>query len=115
MLPSISRPQKLSGTSHQELSAADILLNKKAFSYGYLNTTEYTENLEEDQTLYYLVHLVLKNNNVRTKRIDKIEEELDDPVIPNIWVYHKDSDWDKVLEHIKNIYDLLRREDERAK
>ena len=40
------------------------------------------------------------------------EQEQEHPIIPNTWVYHKDSDLDEVLNYIKQEYESLIKFDE---
>jgi hypothetical protein len=40
------------------------------------------------------------------------ESEQDDPIMPNKWIYHKNSDLNEVLNYIRNVYDGFRIEDE---
>ena len=43
----------------------------------------------------------------------EIEEAgLEDPLLPNTWIYYKDSDLKQVLDDIVNEYDSFRIEDE---
>jgi hypothetical protein len=62
--------------------------------------------------MYYLVHLVLKNDNVRIRTMHEIEEEGLDVGLPNEWVYHKDSNRDEILNYIKDGYDFIRQTQE---
>ena len=59
------------------------MFDKGKLPYGYPDTTEYTESeiFNENLPLYYLVHLVLKNDNtIRMRRMHEIEEkELESP------------------------------------
>ena len=32
--------------------------------------------------------------------------------MPNEWIYHKDSDYNKVLDYIRDEYDILKQENE---
>ena len=46
----------------------------------------------EDPLIYQLTHLVLRSNKVRIETINEIEEaELEDPVLPNKLIFHKDA------------------------
>jgi hypothetical protein len=103
--------KEMDATINEEvLSKANVLLNKGKLPYGYPDMTEYTENeiLTDNLPLYYLVHLVLRNDNTRARRMHEIEqEELDHPVLPNTWAYHKDSNLDEILDYIKDRYDFF--------
>ena len=88
------------------ISESEMLNTQGAFPYGYLSTVEYTTMLADDLIMYYLVHLVLKNDNVRIRTMHELEEEGLDVGLPNEWVYHKDSNRDEILNYIKDGYDL---------
>jgi hypothetical protein len=46
----------------------------------------------EDPLIYQLTHLILRSNKVRIETMNEIEEaELEDPVLPNKWIFHKDA------------------------
>jgi hypothetical protein len=67
----------------------------------------------EDPITYELAQLVLRSDQVRIRTMHELEEAgLEDPILPNKWIYHKDSDLNEVLEYIVNEYDSFRMEDE---
>jgi hypothetical protein len=67
----------------------------------------------EDPLIYQLTHLVLRSNKVRIRAMHELEEaELEDPVIPNKWVYHKDTPIRNVLNYILHEYEMFKNEDE---
>lgn len=43
------------------------------------------------------------------------EAELEDPVMPNKWIYHKDTPIKDVLKYILREYDMFKNEDEMEK
>ena len=110
------RGQQISAEINQEvISQADVLLKKGELPYRHPKTTFYTESeiFADNLLLYHLVHLVLRNENTRVRRMHEIEEEeMDHPTIPNMWIYHKDSDLDGVLDYIKEEYDAQIKFDE---
>jgi hypothetical protein len=65
----------------------------------------------EEPLICELTQLVLRSKKVR--RMHEIEKAgLEDPLLPNTWIYHKDSDLKQVLDDIVNEYDSFRIEDE---
>ena len=67
----------------------------------------------EEPLIDELTQLVLRSKKVRIRRMHEIEEAvLEDPLLPNTWIYHKDSDLKQVLDDIFNEYDSFRIEDE---
>ena len=40
------------------------------------------------------------------------EAELDDPILPNKWIYHKDAPLKNVLNYILHEYEMFKNEDE---
>jgi hypothetical protein len=67
----------------------------------------------EDPITYELAQLVLRSDKVRIRSMHELEEaEQDDPIMPNKWIYHKNSDLNEVLNYIRNVYDGFRIEDE---
>lgn len=55
----------------------------------------------------------MTSDKVRMRKMDELEiAEQEDPLMPNEWIYHKNSDYNKVLEYIREEYDMLRQEDE---
>jgi hypothetical protein len=69
--------------------------------------------LSEEPLIYELTQLVLRSKKVRIRRMHEIEKAgLEDPLLHNTWIYHKDSDLKQVLDDIVNEYDSFRIEDE---
>ena len=67
----------------------------------------------EDPLIYQLTHLVLRSNKVRIRKMHELEEaELDDPILPNKWIYHKDTPLKNVLNYILHEYEMFKNEDE---
>lgn len=67
----------------------------------------------EDPLIYQLTHLVLRTNKVRIETMNKIEEaELEDPVLPNKWIYHKDAPGRDVINYILRQYETFKNEDQ---
>jgi hypothetical protein len=67
----------------------------------------------EDPLIYQLTHLVLRSTRVRIRTMHELEEaELEDPVMPNKWVYHKDTPIKNVLNYILHEYEMFKNEDE---
>ena len=53
----------------------------------------------EDHIIYELAQLVLRSDKVRIRTMRELEEtEQDDPIMPNKWIYHKDSDLNASIE-----------------
>ena len=72
----------------------------------------YVESITEP-LIKELTVLVMTSDKVRMRRIDELENaEQEDPLMPNEWIYHKDFEYNKVLEYIRETYDVLRQEDE---
>ena len=67
----------------------------------------------EDPLIYQLTHLVLRSNKVRIRKMHELEEaELDDPILPNKWIYHKHAPLKNVLNYILHEYEMFKNEDE---
>ena len=76
------------------------------------NFIAYTQSIP-DPMKYELAQLVIRNSNMRIRNmLELVEEELDDPFIPDKWIYHKNWGLNKVLHYIRNENDNLRKEDE---
>jgi hypothetical protein len=83
-----------------------------------------TSEIEESNLLLYfqsmpdpfikeLTALVMTSDKVKMRGMDELEiAEQEDPLMPNEWIYHKDSDPNKVSEYILEEYDMLRQEAE---
>jgi len=55
-----------------------------------------------------------RSNKARIRKMHEIEQaELDDPVMPNKWIYHKDAPLKNVLNYILHEYEMFRNEDDR--
>jgi ferritin-like metal-binding protein YciE len=68
----------------------------------------------EDLLIYQLTNLVLRSNKVRIETMNEIEQaELEDPVLPNKWIFHKDAHRREVIDNILRQYEMLKNEDER--
>jgi hypothetical protein len=70
----------------------------------------------EDPLIYQLTHLVLRSNKVRIRTMHELEEaELEDPIMPNRWIYHKDTPLKNVTGYILREYEMFKNEDEMEK
>jgi hypothetical protein len=70
----------------------------------------------EDPLIYQLTHLVLRSNKVRIKTMSELEEaELEDPLMPNKWIYHKDTPLENAMNYVLQGYEMFKNEDEREK
>lgn len=67
----------------------------------------------EDHLIYQMTHLVLRSDKVRIKIMNELEAgELEDPILPNKWIYHKDTPVDYVINCVLHEYEMLKNEDE---
>lgn len=74
------------------------------------NLLLYVESITEP-VIKELTVLVLTSDNVLMRKLDELENaEQEDPIIPNEWIYHKDLEYNKVLEYVREDYDQLRQE-----
>ena len=102
---------------HELINAAEIISNGTT-SESYKNEMPDTTLIAEvesieDPLIYQLTHLVLRNNKVRIKTMNELEEaELEDPVLPNKWIYHKDVPLKDVLNYILHENEMFKNEDE---
>jgi hypothetical protein len=109
-------------TNDEEINSELINAADKALNPSYNNNYEeempddnllyYMQNIE-DHIIYELAQLVLRSDKVRIRTMHELEEaQQDDPIMPNKWIYHKNSDLNEVLNYIRNVYDEFRIEDE---
>jgi hypothetical protein len=60
--------------------------------------------------------LVLRSKKVRIRPMPELEEaELEDPIMPNKWIYHKDTPIKNILNYILHEYEMFKNEDEMEK
>ena len=98
----------------------DIELITAATSYKYedeeiVDTTllEHVKSIDYQLT-YQLTQLVLRNSKVRIRTLHELEEaELEDPLMPNKWIYHKDCPLSDVSNYVLRGYEMLNKEDEK--
>ena len=70
----------------------------------------------EDPLIYQLTHLVLRSDKVRIRTMHELEEaELEDPIMPNKWIYHKDIPLENVMSCVSHNYEMFKNEDETEK
>jgi hypothetical protein len=73
---------------------------------------EYMQHID-DPLIYQLIQLVIRSDKVRIKTMHELKDvEQEDPYMPNKCIYYKDSDFNDVLNYIRDFYDSLRKEDE---
>jgi hypothetical protein len=88
------------------INATEKVMN--AITSGFLNYNEMPDTTLiaqvesiEDPLIYQLTHLVLRSSKVRIKTMSELEEtELEDPILPNKWIYHKDTQLKDVIKYI---------------
>jgi hypothetical protein len=98
----------------------DIELTNAATSYNYedeeiVDTTllEHVKSID-DQLTYQLTQLVLRSSKVRIRTLHELEEaELEDPLMPNKWIYYKDCPLSDVSNYVLRGYEMLNKEDEK--
>jgi hypothetical protein len=62
-----------------------------------------------DPIIYELIQLIVRSNKVRIRTMHElVEAGLDDPFIPDKWIYHKDWRLDEVLDYIRKELDWYR-------
>jgi hypothetical protein len=90
----------------------DEEINSELINAAGRDLLEYMESIE-DHVIYELAQLVLRSDKVRIRTMHELEEaQQDDPIMPNKWIYHKNSDLKDVLNYIRDVYDEFRIEDE---
>jgi hypothetical protein len=99
------------------INAAEKVLNAASDEYDdkEIPDTTLIAHVEsiEDPLIYQLTHFVLRSNKVRIRKMHELEEaELDDPILPNKWIYHKDAPLKNVLNYILHEYEMFKNEDE---
>jgi hypothetical protein len=101
------------------INAAEKVLNaatSDSYSDGEMPDTTLIAHVEsiEDPLIYQVTHLVLRSNKVRIETMNEIEEaELEDPVLPNKWIFHKGAPRGNVVDYILRQYEMLKNEDQR--
>jgi hypothetical protein len=107
-------------TDHKEI--IDVELLNVASSYDYegeeIVDTVLLEHVKsiDDPLIYQLTQLVLRDSKVEIRTLDELEEaKLEDPLMPNKWIYHKDTPAKYVRDYILHGYEMLKNEDERKK
>jgi hypothetical protein len=85
----------------------------------YRDVVDHTQNISEnieritDLLVRELVELVLREDRDKIRTMYEIEDsELEDPLLPNIWGYHKDLDLNKVIKQISELNELMIKEDD---
>lgn len=85
----------------------------------YIDVIDYTQiianNVETipDPIIRELVQLILSDERVKIRIMYEIEDmEQDDPWSSDIWLYHRDSNLDDVINHIRDLNDIFRQDDE---
>ncbi len=69
--------------------------------------------MDDDLVRDTVKQMLKKDDRVVWRAIEELEiEELDDPVFPNEWLYHRDKDEREVVKYILHYYDSFRKEDE---
>lgn len=105
---------------HKIINAGEKVMNaltSNSFDDKEMPDTTLIEQVEsiEDPLIYQLTHLVLRSNKVRIETMNEIEEaELEDPVLPNKWIFHKDAPRRDVIDYILRQYEMLKNEDQRV-
>jgi hypothetical protein len=73
---------------------------------------EYTQSIA-DPLIQELTRLVITSNKVRIRSFEELEDvELEDSIMPNEWIYHKDMNSTEVSDCVLQYYDNLKQEDD---
>ena len=60
-----------------------------------------------------LIALVLTSRNIRIRRFEELEDaNLEDPIMPNEWIYHKDTNSTESSNYVRTYYDDNRQDEE---
>ncbi len=71
---------------------------------------EYIQSIP-DSFIRELTQLVLTSNNVRIRRFEELEDvDLEDPIMPNEWIYHKDMKPTDASNYVRSYYDDINRD-----
>jgi hypothetical protein len=73
---------------------------------------EYTQSIA-DPLIQELTRLVITSNKVRMRSFEELEDvKLEDSIMPNEWIYHKDMNSTEVSDCVLQYYDNLKQEDD---
>ncbi|MGA9843494.1 MAG: hypothetical protein WBQ25_14380 [Nitrososphaeraceae archaeon] len=66
-----------------------------------------------DPLIRELTRLVMISSNVRIRRFEELEDaNLEDSIMPNEWIYHKDMNSTEASNYVLAYYDNLRQDDD---
>jgi hypothetical protein len=69
---------------------------------GDCNLLQYYMQSIPDHFIREVTQLVLSSNNVRIRRFEELEDaNLEDPTMPNEWIYHKDMNSTEASEYVR--------------
>jgi hypothetical protein len=73
---------------------------------------EYTQSIA-DPLIQELTRLVITSNKVRMRSFEELEDvKLENSIMPNEWIYHKQMNSTEVSDYVLQYYDNLKQEDD---
>jgi hypothetical protein len=101
--------EKLQSTSKYQSRVDEVYKDVLDYTQIIANTVETIP----DPIIRELVQLLLGDERVKIRIMYEIEDmEQDDLWSSNIWLYHRDSNLNDVINHIRDLNDIFRQDDE---